>query len=280
MRLATVRTTTGTSAARVDEREMILLPFDDVRSLIDSGPDWRERAAEYTGESAGLAASEFAPLVPRPEKIICVGANFRSHVEEVGLQLGEHPSLFAKFDRSLIGARDPITIPVASACVDWEVELGVVIGTQARRVAPDDALAIVAGYTIVNDVSMRDWQLRTGQFLQGKTFEGTTPVGPFLVTPDEVNHALDLEMTCTVNGVEMQRASTADMIFSVAHVIAYISTFITLVPGDLIAMGTPAGIGAIRQPPVYLTPGTEVRTAIAGLGEQVNACALDPAENR
>ena len=272
MRLTTVRTSASTSAARVDDDRLVLLPAPDVGALLRE-PGWRELAAGWSGRSVPLAGAAHATLVPAPEKVICVGANFQSHIEEVGLPNAEYPSLFAKFSRSLIGAGDAIALPTASACVDWEVELGVVIGTPVRDARPEDALEAVAGYTVVNDISMRDWQLRTGQFLQGKTWESSTPVGPFLVTPEEVDHARDLEMTCVVDGVEMQRASTAEMIFSVAEVIAYISTIITLVPGDLIAMGTPAGIGAIRTPPDYLHDGAVVRTSIEGLGTQVNRCA-------
>ncbi|WP_245552429.1 fumarylacetoacetate hydrolase family protein [Nocardia aobensis] len=252
---------------------MTLLPYESVSALIASGADWRIRAAELDGgRTIHLDSVDFAPLTPTPEKIICVGVNYRSHISEIGIDEPSHPTLFAKYNRSLIGAYDDIVLPETSEAVDWEVELGVVIGTSIRDVPEEEALDAVAGYTIVNDVTMRDWQFRTSQFLQGKTFEGSTPVGPFLVTPDEAEHARDLGITCSVDHDVMQKSATSELVFSVAQIISYISTFITLAPGDLIATGTPAGVGAARTPPVYLTAGNTLRSAIDGLGEQINRC--------
>ncbi|MCW3840926.1 fumarylacetoacetate hydrolase family protein [Micromonospora yasonensis] len=272
MRLTTIRRDGDTFAGRVEGGEVVLLPFRDVGELLASGADWRERAAAPTAPSVPLAGADFAPLTPRPEKIICVGVNYASHIAEVGLPTPEHLTIFAKYSRSLIGAYDDIVLPPQSHAVDWEVELGVVIGRPVRHANPEEALAAVAGYTIVNDVTMRDWQLRTSQFLQGKTFEASTPVGPFLVTPDEVDHARALDMTCAVDDTVMQKASTGELLFPVGEIIAYLSSIITLVPGDLIATGTPAGIGAARKPPVFLAAGQTLRTGIAGLGEQANRC--------
>lgn len=272
MRLTTIRLDGDTHAGRVDDDRVVLLPHRDVGELLASGPDWRERAAIPTTPSVPLAEADFAPLTPRPEKIICVGVNYADHIAEVGLPTPTYMPLFAKYSRSLIGAYDDIVLPPQSHAVDWEVELGVVIGSPARHVSAEDALATVAGYTVVNDVTMRDWQLRTSQFLQGKTFEACTPVGPFLVTPDEVDHARALAMSCAVDDTVMQKSTTGDMLFPVAEIISYVSSIITLVPGDLIATGTPAGIGAARKPPVFLTAGQTLRTAIAGLGDQANRC--------
>lgn len=272
MRLTTLRRDGETRAGRVEGGEVVLLPFRDVGELLASGGDWRERAAGPTGPSVPLAEADFAPLTPRPEKIICVGVNYASHIAEVGLPTPEHLTIFAKYSRSLIGAYDDIVLPPQSRAVDWEVELGVVIGSPVRHADAEEALAAVAGYTIVNDVTMRDWQLRTSQFLQGKTFEASTPVGPYLVTPDEVDHARALDMTCAVDETVMQKAGTGELLFPVGEIIAYVSSIITLVPGDLIATGTPAGIGAARKPPVFLAAGQTLRTAITGLGEQANRC--------
>lgn len=272
MRLTTIRRDGETHAGRVDGTEVVLLPFRDVGELLASGADWRERAAAATSPPLPLAEADFAPLTPRPEKIICVGVNYASHIAEVGLPAPEHLTIFAKYSRSLIGAYDDIVLPPQSHAVDWEVELGVVIGSPVRHATAEEALAAVAGYTVVNDVTMRDWQLRTSQFLQGKTFEASTPVGPFLVTPDEIDHARALDMTCAVDDTVMQKASTGELLFPVADIIAYVSSIITLVPGDLIATGTPAGIGAARKPPVFLSAGQILRTGIAGLGEQANRC--------
>ncbi|WP_194916654.1 fumarylacetoacetate hydrolase family protein [Catenulispora rubra] len=271
MRLTTIRVGDGTAAGRVDADTITVLPYADVGELLAAGPDWRERAGA-AGPTRELAGADFAPLVPRPEKIVCVGVSYRDHAEEAGLAIPEYPTIFAKYARALIGAGDEIALTPHSQAVDWEVELGVVIGTAVRDADPDEALEAVAGYTIVNDVSVRDWQLRTSQFLAGKTFEGTTPVGPFLVTPEEVDHARALVLTCTVDGEVMQRGCTEDLVFPVARIVSFLSRIITLVPGDLIATGTPAGIGAARKPPVFLRDGQKVRCAIEGLGEQVNLC--------
>lgn len=276
MRLATIRTGTGTSAARVEDSRLVLLPFEDLGALIASSPDWVTTAGAESHRTVPLDAAPFAPPVLRPEKVVCVGVNYHSHLEEVGLTAPSYPTLFAKFTRALIGAHDPIQLPVESACVDWEVELGVVLGRPIRNVDEGAAIDAVAGYTIVNDVTMRDWQFRTSQFLQGKSFEASTPVGPFLVTPDEVGNPGELQLTCHVDGTLMQIASTGDMLFSVGEIISYISRFITLAPGDLIATGTPAGVGAARQPPVYLCEGSVLTSAVERLGEQRNVCSVAP----
>src|SRR5690606_35490011 len=223
-------------------------------------------AERFPGEgTVPLAEADHAPLVPAPEKVVCVGTNYRDHCEEVGLPVPEHPPLFAKYHRALVGPFDDIELPAASDAVDWEAELGVVIGSPVRRAGEDEALAAIAGYTIVNDVSMRDWQMRTSQFLQGKTFERSTPVGPFLVTPDEVDHARSLRIRCQVDGEVMQDSDTTRLVFSPAAIVRYVSTIITLVPGDLIATGTPAGVGMAPRPPRYLADGQVLTTTIDGL---------------
>ncbi|MCE0763329.1 fumarylacetoacetate hydrolase family protein [Pseudonocardia kujensis] len=272
MQVATIRTEAGLRAVRRDGNELVVLPFDHVGGLIASGEDWAARAAHADGARVPLADADFAPPIPMPEKVFCVGLNYRDHAAEGGLPVPEYPTLFAKYGRSLIGANDDLRIPGASKQVDWEVELGVVIGRAARHVSEEEAEDHIAGYTIVNDVSMRDWQLRTSQFLAGKTFEASTPVGPYLVTPDEVDHAHSLAMELSVDGQVKQRTTTDQMIFSVRQVISYISTIITLVPGDLIATGTPAGVGHVASPPTYLTPGSTMTCSIEGLGSQHTRC--------
>ena len=277
MRLATVRHAAGTRAAIVDGDAVSLLPYGDVGALLSAVGI--EGLAGLRGEDTGTLLSDvdLAPLVTAPSKTICVGLNYRSHILEMGRELPAHPTLFGKFADTLIGARDDLLLPAASEQVDWEAELGVVIGAPVRRATSEQARAAIAGYTIVNDVSMRDWQWRTPQWLQGKAFENSTPVGPFLVTPDEVDHARDLELRCDVDGVTMQRSSTSDLLFDPAEIVAYISGFTTLRPGDLIATGTPGGVGAGRDPKVFLQPGQVLRTAIEGLGECVNVCHAEKA---
>jgi acylpyruvate hydrolase len=272
MRLATIRTQYGTTAARLDGDLLIPLDAADVGELLTKGGEAqrRERA-----EPVAAAEADFAPVVPRPGKIICVGLNYRAHILETGREAPQYPTLFAKFAETLLGPRDELVLPTASEKVDWEVELGVIIGRPVYRATPAEAAAAIAGYTVMNDVSMRDWQSRTSQFLQGKAFEHTTPAGPYLVTPDEVGNAADLELGCEVDGAVMQHSRTSDLLFGPAEIVAYASQVITLKPGDLFATGTPGGVGNARKPPVYLQPGNVMRTWIEGLGECVNQCIAE-----
>src|SRR5271167_1590708 len=242
MRFATIRTDQGTTAARLDGDVLIPLAAGDVGEMLVSG------GAEGTRERAGarpvpVAEADFAPVVTRPGKVICVGLNYRSHILETGRELPEYPTLFGKFADSLLGARDDLVLPSVSDRVDWEVELGVIIGRPLRRATAEQAAAAFAGFTVVNDVSMRDWQRRTLQWLQGKAFEHSTPAGPYLVTPDEVGNAADLEVRCEVDGTLMQQARTSDLLFGPAEIAAYASQVITLRPGDLLVTGTPNGVG-------------------------------------
>jgi acylpyruvate hydrolase len=275
MRLLTIRTPEGTRAARRDGDDVVLLEHEDVGALLASGRDWARTAQSASGPTHHFLEVDLAPVVTHPEKIICLGLNYRSHIEEMGREAPEHPTLFAKYARALIGARDPIVLPPESDHVDWEAELAFVIGRPVRRARGAQAEEAIAGFCVLNDVSMRDWQMRTTQFLQGKTFERSTPVGPVLVTPEEVNGARDLPIRSEVDGEVMQKARTSDLLFSPLEIVAYISTIMTLVPGDLIATGTPAGVGAARQPPLFLRPGQVVRTVIEGIGELVNECVAE-----
>ena len=274
MRFATIRTGDGTSAARLDGDILVPLDAADVGELLAAGDQGPGRPREGAAP-VPVAEADFAPVVPWPSKVICVGLNYRAHIAETGRELPEYPTLFAKFADSLLGARDALILPSVSERVDWEAELGVIIGRPLYRATPEQAAAAIAGYTVVNDVSMRDWQRRTSQFLQGKMFEHSTPAGPYLVTPEEAGNAADLEIRCEVDGMVMQRARTSDLLFGSAEIAAYASQVITLQPGDLIATGTPGGVGDARKPPVYLRPGNVLRTWIEGLGECVNQCVAE-----
>lgn len=271
MKLATIRTAEGTVAVRIDGDEAVELGHADVGALL-AVPGWRQSAKAPGGRRHSLSTVEYAPVVPRPQKIFCVGLNYRSHILEMGRELPKHPTLFAKFANTLLGAHDDIALPEVSDEVDWEAELGVVIGSPVRRASAEQAAEAIAGYTVVNDISMRDWQWRTVEWLQGKAFEASTPAGPWLVTADAVDHAADLELRCEVDGQVMQRSRTSDLLFGPAELVAYISQFTTLEPGDLIATGTPGGVGAARDPKVFLQAGQTVRVAIEGIGECVNTC--------
>jgi acylpyruvate hydrolase len=271
MRFATIRTAAGTTAARLDEDDLIPLDAADVGELLASG-DASTVPVRGGAVPVPVAKADFAPVVTNPSKIICVGLNYRTHILETGRELPEHPTLFAKFAQTLMGPHDDLAIPAVSEKVDWEAELAVIIAAPVYRASAAQALDAIAGYATSNDVSMRDWQRRTLQWLAGKMFQHTTPVGPYLVTPDEVNHATDLEIRSAVDGEIMQQARTSDLLFKPADIVAYVSQAITLNPGDLLLTGTTGGVGDARKPPVYLKPGQVLRTYIEGLGECVNHC--------
>jgi 2-keto-4-pentenoate hydratase/2-oxohepta-3-ene-1,7-dioic acid hydratase in catechol pathway len=219
------------------------------------------------------------PLVAQPGRIappwqgmgkfVCVGLNYADHAAESGLPVPAEPVLFMKSTGALIGCNDPVVLPQGSQKSDWEVELGVVIGRQARYVSEADALQHVAGYCVVNDLSEREYQLeRGGTWDKGKGCDTFGPVGPWLVTADEVPNPQALPMWLEVNGKRFQNGSTSTMVFGVATLVSYISRFMTLYPGDLISTGTPPGVGMGQKPPLFLKPGDEMRLGIQGLGEQ------------
>lgn len=273
MRLATIRTGSGSTAAvRLDAGGAVHLGATDVGALL-TDESWFQRAARAAGETFPLDGLVYAPLVPHPEKVICVGLNYRNHILEMSHELPSYPTLFAKYPPTLIGAFDDIVLPDTSEKVDWEAELAIVIGAKVRHAADDEAAAAaIAGYTVLNDVSARDWQSRTSQFLQGKCFEATTPVGPALVTTDEPGAGGAHAIRCRVDGEVMQESVTSELLFGSLELVRYISTILTLAPGDIIATGTPGGVGHARKPPVYLRDGQIVTTTIDGIGECRNVC--------
>jgi 2-keto-4-pentenoate hydratase/2-oxohepta-3-ene-1,7-dioic acid hydratase in catechol pathway len=223
-----------------------------------------------------------APPVPDPSKVICIGLNYASHVDEAKNVKGAPdeaspvPILFPKFQTSLVGHEADVVIPQGSERMDWEAELAVVIGRRASHVALDDALDHVGGYAPFNDVSARDIQLATPQWTTGKAFDTSGPFGPVLVTADEIDDPQDLRVIARLNGTVMQDASTAQMIFPVARLIEFISTYITLEPGDVIATGTPAGVGVGRKPPIFMQPGDVIEVEVVGLGVLRNTIVSAP----
>ncbi len=206
-----------------------------------------------------------APL-PRPGKIVALGKNYKDHIEETGSEVPEFPVIFAKFPSSVIGPDDFIPIPAFSSKIDWEVELGVVIGKNCRDVSEKKALDYVAGYTIINDVTARDLQMSDGQWIRGKSLDGFCPIGPCIVTRDELGDASNLKMHTKVNGVTKQESSTSKMLFNVPQIVSYLSNSFTLEPGDVIATGTPSGVGFVRNPPEFLKAGDKVESYIAKIG--------------
>ncbi|HEY8597197.1 MAG TPA: fumarylacetoacetate hydrolase family protein [Thermomicrobiales bacterium] len=274
MKLVTIRTANGTRAGRLDGDTVVELPDSDVGAILAGGAASLAAAASADGPRHPYADVDLAPVVPRPPKIICIGQNYMAHIAEMGSTPPKFPTLFAKYTRALIGPRDEITLPKASEKMDWEVELAIVIGSEGRHLTAENAMDVVAGYTVLNDVSARDFQRRTEQWLQGKTFEGTTPVGPVLVTKDELDPS-DLALTTEIDGQTMQSSRTSDLLFKPAEILAYISQIITLEPGDIIATGTPSGVGSGRNPQVWLQAGQTVTCTVEGIGSVVNRCVAE-----
>jgi acylpyruvate hydrolase len=274
MKLATLRTGAKTTTAAIAVRPdaYLPLPAGDVGELL-ARPDWREVAAATAADAPATAVisaagDQLAPLLPSAGKVVCCGLNYADHIQEMGRELPEHPTLFAKFADTLAGAADDIEVH-GSERVDWEAELAVVVGAQLTRADEAEAAAAIAGYTVANDVSMRDWQNRTLQWFQGKAFDATTPVGPVMVTADEFDGA-GFEVRGYVNGELVQRGNTETLVFGPARLLSYISRFTTLRPGDLVLTGTPGGVGMGMKPPRFLADGDTITTEIEGIGRLEN----------
>jgi len=219
----------------------------------------------------------YGSCVPQPGKFLCIGLNYSDHAAESNMAVPAEPVLFMKAGSSISGPNDDVVIPRGSQKTDWEVELGVVIGTKAKYVSEKDALSYVAGYCLINDVSERAFQLEgTGQWVKGKSADTFGPTGPWLVTADEISDPQNLEMWLEVDGHRYQQGSTRTMVFCVAHLISYLSRFMSLQPGDIISTGTPPGVGFGQKPPVYLRAGNRIHLGIKGLGEQTQLVVADP----
>lgn len=236
----------------------------------DSLADVSARVAALDEQSVGsvgeLSGLEIGPPVTDPAKVLCVGLNYADHVGETGRKFPDHPDIFAKFDTSLVGPSDAIECTAVTANLDFEGEVAVVIGRRCRNVAEGDALSYVAGLSVLNDITARDLQWRGTQWLPGKAVDGSTPWGPALVTLDEVGDVQQLDIQTRVNGTIVQSSNTRNMIFPIAKVISYVSQFLELAPGDVIATGTPEGIGAKRNPPQWLAAGDLVEVEVQKIG--------------
>jgi acylpyruvate hydrolase len=266
MKLGTLATAEGTTAAVfTDGGAAPVSGYDDVGSILRAGPE---------GLAAANAAQDFRPYVAadlrrpvlEPGAVICAGINFHAHVQEMGREIPEHPTLFAKLSRALADPAADVVLPASSTAVDYEGEVAVVIGRACRDVDENEAAASIAGYTLLNDVSMRDYQYRTLQWFAGKNFERSSPVGPWIVTSDEIGDASELELVVTVNDEERQRGMIGDLIHGPAALVADISQFLSLQPGDVIATGTPGGVGYARDPKVLLSAGDVVEVAVEQIG--------------
>lgn len=278
MKLATLRIDGGTRAAVLGNGSAVLLDASCVGDLI-AAEGWRAGVDAVLGDHGGdtdpdrlVPESEWAlaPLIPRPGKIFCVGLNYAAHIDEMGHDRPDVPTLFAKFADALAGPRDDLMVHAdAAGALDYEGELAVVIGETTYRVDEDEAARRIAGYAILDDFTQRDAQYATQQWLQGKTLQRTSAFGPWLATPDEFD-AVTARVRTWVDGELRQDAPIADLVFPPAALVAYVSRFVQLNPGDVISTGTPAGVGHGMDPKTYLRDGQEIRVAIDGLGEQRN----------
>ena len=267
-----------------EERPGVLLPDGGRVDASGFGSDWNEaffalgeaglqRLARWVASDAGKAprvpaGARLASAVARPSKLVCIGLNYRDHARESGAALPAEPIVFMKASSALAGPEDDLRLPIGGEKTDWEVELALVIGARARYVSVENAMAHVAGFVLHNDYSERGFQLeRHGQWTKGKSADGFAPLGPFLATPDELPGFASVHLWLKVNGESKQDGNTADMIFDVPTLVSYVSQFMTLLPGDVISTGTPAGVGLGHKPPLYLRPGDVVEYGIEGLGQ-------------
>lgn len=279
MHLGTLRIDDGNTRAAIRAADAwILLDAADIGTLI-ADPAWRERADHALADPAAIRIPEvdarIAAPIQRPAKIVCCGLNYHDHIVETGRDVPEYPTLFAKFADTLTDPAADIAI-VGSEKVDWEAELTVVVGSKLRNATRQEAEAAILGYTVANDVSCRDWQSRTLQWFQGKAWDHTTPLGPVVVTADAISPKDGLEIRCEIDGETVQHSNTRELVFDSAELVAYVSQFTELGPGDLILTGTPGGVGLGANPPRWLRDGQVLTTTIEGIGTLSNTMRITP----
>lgn len=268
MRIVSYRQNGGPWRAGAERDGAIVDIGDSVRALLGGGAAALGAAAERAKRGTPLSGkAEIGPVVPDPEKIVCFGLNYRKHAEETGMALPKFPTFFPKYRNSLAGDGEAIVLPGKNASqIDYENELAAIIGGRCKNVSEADALKYVAGYSILNDVSARDLQMQTSQWGAGKAIDTFAPLGPVLVTADEIGDPQKLAMKTRLNGQVVQNSNTGDMIFSVAQLIAFLSDLMTLEPGDVIATGTPEGVGFTRKPPLFMKDGDVIELEIEKIG--------------
>ena len=257
MRFVTFDIGMGAQAGRLDGDHVVPLTAPgegDLGTLLRAGA----LGEGHSGAPVALGDVRLLPPVPAPGKLICIGLNYHAHAAEAGLDAPERPTFFAKFANALVPDGATVALPPYSRRVDYEAEVAFVVGTTAKDVSEDRALDHIAGYTLLNDLSARDYQMKTPQWMPGKVFDGSAPCGPALVTPDEVGAPDAIEIALTLNGEEMQRGTTADLVHSIPALMAHLSMLMTLEPGDIVSTGTPAGVGSTRDPKVWLKAGDEL----------------------
>lgn len=275
MRLATIRSAQGTFAARVesDNTAVTIEGYASVGDLLQED-NWRDVAEKATGDEVTFEQTDLEAVVPAPKKIVCVGLNYANHIKEMGRDLPTHPTLFVKYPDALTGPFDDVLVPeYANGELDWEGELAVVIGKRARRVKEADAADYIAGYAVMNDYTMRDYQYRTLQWHQGKSFEKTSGFGPWLTTPDSFEFGG--ELATYLGDEKMQTTPTDDLVFNPAQLVEYISHIYPLDAGDVIVTGTPGGVGHARNPKRYIGDGDVVKVEIDGLGYVANKTVFE-----
>ncbi|MGQ0652863.1 MAG: fumarylacetoacetate hydrolase family protein [Betaproteobacteria bacterium] len=281
MKLISFKTAQGASYGAVTAKGIVDLKrflgnqYPDLKAVVADNAF--SKIAPYLNEAADYQQSDiiFLPVIGNPDKIVCVGLNYQDHVVETGRDNTEQPAIFLRVAESQVGHKQPILRPRESKNLDFEAEIAVIIGKSGRRIPQKDAWSYVAGYSCYNDGSVRDWQRHTVQWTAGKNFAHTGAFGPWMVTADEIPPGTKLTLSCRLNGERMQHATTEQMIFKIPKIIEYVSAWTTLLPGDVLVTGTPGGVGARRNPPIWMKPGDKVEIEIDKVGILENSIADD-----